>query len=172
MEEYDEDKKAYDGTKEPDEKAGGIGLGIEDLLDAAEGRQRDPLTALDNLRDRIERARAHLGAPVHSRKFPTEVRVPHEPLMRPAGDAAQLLEHQIASSAALMGYIAHFVARPDTDPQTCISFMDRMASMLGANAQVGKVVGRLRGNFSETYQTITVKKVMTGGGVGEGVLET
>jgi hypothetical protein len=167
MEEYDEDEKAYDGTKESEGKAEDAG---DDRYSDAR-RRCETQAEYDNLREPIARAQENLTVP-HPEKFPVPVQVPHEPLIRPAGDAAQLLEHQIASCAALMGYLAHFVARPDTDPATCISFMDRMSSMLGASAQIGKVVGRLRGNISETRQLITVEKKTTGGGVGEGVLES
>lgn len=162
--EEEEEKKGYDWSKEPEENTAETG---------EERRRPEKSAAFDNLRERVARAQDDLSQPpAHPRKFPVEVRAPHEPLIRPTGDAAELLEHQLASGAALMGYLAHFVARPDTDPETCISFMDRMASMLGASAQIGKVVGRLRGNISETRQTITVKKEMTAGGVGEGVLES
>jgi hypothetical protein len=165
MEEYEEDKKAYDWTIEPDANAGGIGDNDADSYVRGHLETQD---AFDNLREPIARAQENLTVRAHPEKFPVPVQVPHEPLIRPAGDAAQLLEHQIASCAALMGYLAHFVARPDTDPATCNSFMDRMSSMLGASAQIGKVVGRLRGNISETRQLITVEKKTTGGGVGEG----
>ena len=78
------------------------------------------------------------------------------PLTLPDGDAAMLLEKQIASSAALIGYLSNYVARNDTDPSVCMSFMDRMTAMLGASANVGKVVGRLRGQVSRTEQFINV----------------
>jgi hypothetical protein len=78
------------------------------------------------------------------------------PLTLPDGDAALLLEKQIASSAALIGYLSNYVARNDTDPSVCMSFMDRMTAMLGASANVGKVVGRLRGQVSRTEQFINV----------------
>ena len=132
----------------------------------------DRQATLEKLRLRLARAHSYLGPLPHAGKFPVEVRAPHEPLVRPAGDAAQLLEHQLASGAALMDYIAHFIARPDTHPDVCMSFLEKMSSLLSANAQVGKVIGRLRGNISETRQTITVEKKQTGRGVGEGVLES
>jgi len=78
------------------------------------------------------------------------------PLAMPEGDAALLLEKQIASSAALIGYLSNYVARTDTDPSVCMSFMDRMTAMLGASANVGKVVGRLRGQVSRSEQLINV----------------
>jgi len=78
------------------------------------------------------------------------------PLALPEGDAALLLEKQIASSAALIGYLSNYVARTDTDPSVCMSFMDRMTAMLGASANVGKVVGRLRGQVSRSEQLINV----------------
>lgn len=79
------------------------------------------------------------------------------PLALPDGDAAMLLEKQIASSAALIGYLSNYVARTDTDPSVCMSFMDRMTAMLGASANVGKVVGRLRGQVSRSEQNIKVQ---------------
>jgi hypothetical protein len=79
-------------------------------------------------------------------------------LTLPEGDAALLLEKQIASSAALIGYLSNYVARTDTDPSVCMSFMDRMTAMLGASANVGKVVGRLRGQVSRTEQFINVNR--------------
>ena len=78
------------------------------------------------------------------------------PLTLPDGDAALLLERQIASSAALIGYLSNYIARDNTDPHVCMSFMDRMTAMLGASADVGKVVGRLRGQVSRTEQNINV----------------
>ncbi|MBS0273830.1 MAG: hypothetical protein JSR55_05390 [Proteobacteria bacterium] len=81
------------------------------------------------------------------------------PLALPDGDAALLLEKQIASSAALIGYLSNYVARKDTDPSVCMSFMDRMTAMLGASANVGKVVGRLRGQVSRTEQFINVNRM-------------
>jgi hypothetical protein len=86
------------------------------------------------------------------------------PLALPQGDAALLLEKQIASSAALIGYLSNYVARTDTDPSVCMSFMDRMTAMLGASANVGKVVGRLRGQVSRTEQFINVNRGEGGGG--------
>jgi hypothetical protein len=80
----------------------------------------------------------------------------HKPLSLPEGDAAMLLEKQIASSAALIGYLSNYVARTDTEPSVCMSFMDRMTAMLGASANVGKVVGRLRGQVSRSEQLINV----------------
>ncbi len=82
---------------------------------------------------------------------------------RPA-DAAQLLEHQLATGAALIDHLAKYIARNDTSPEVCVRFMDRMSAMLGKNADVGKVVGRLRGNYSETVQTIRVVRVEGEGG--------
>jgi hypothetical protein len=81
------------------------------------------------------------------------------PLALPEGDAALLLEKQIASSAALIGYLSNYVARSDTDPSVCMSFMDRMTAMLGASANVGKVVGRLRGQVSRSEQNINVNRM-------------
>jgi hypothetical protein len=166
--EEDKDRKACDGAKEPEEPAAAINAGGPD----PDNRQEfEAHAALEKLRERMVRAQANLDAPVHPRKYPVPVMAPHEPLVRPTGDAAALLEHQLASGAALMDYIAHFIARPDTDPGTCISFMDQMSSLLGANAQIGKVIGRLRGQVSESRQTISVER-KTIGGPGEGVPES
>jgi hypothetical protein len=90
------------------------------------------------------------------------------PLILPDGDAAMLLEKQIASSAALIGYLSNYVARTDTDPSVCMSFMDRMTAMLGASANVGKVVGRLRGQVSRTEQYINVNRLEGERGRGRG----
>ena len=49
-------------------------------------------------------------------------------------------------------------ARHDTDPAVCMSFMDRMTAMRGASANVGKVVGRLRGQVSRSEQNINVNR--------------
>ncbi|HEY4124530.1 MAG TPA: hypothetical protein VGM36_07955 [Rhizomicrobium sp.] len=77
-------------------------------------------------------------------------------LVLPQGDAAQLLERQLASGAALIGYLSDYIARSDTNPDVCMSFMDRMTAMLGASANVGRTVGRLRGQVSRTEQQINV----------------
>ncbi|HWD50099.1 MAG TPA: hypothetical protein VG309_09215 [Rhizomicrobium sp.] len=70
--------------------------------------------------------------------------------------AARLLENQMQTSAKLVEYIAGYVSHNDTDPHVCMSFMDRMATMLRASASVGKVVSQLRGQISRSEQAIEV----------------
>jgi hypothetical protein len=166
--EEEKEKKGYDFSKDVTAEDGDSGIND---ADPDERRRIETQAAFDNLRERIARAQADLERPANRGKFPHQVLVPHEPLTRPTGDAAHLLERQLASAAALVDYLAHFIARPDTDPQVCISFMNNMTSLLGANAQIGKVVGHLRGQVSESRQTISVEKRMIGGR-GEGVLES
>lgn len=105
----------------------------------------------------VERARLLLDE-MHDAELRAKARAAEAqiPLTLPEGDAALLLEKQIASSAALIGYLSNYVARNDTDPSVCMSFMDRMTAMLGASANVGKVVGRLRGQVSRSEQLINV----------------
>jgi len=112
-------------------------------VDLPAGRQERVRLLLDEMHDAQLRAKA--------RADETQI-----PLTLPDGDAALLLEKQIASSAALIGYLSNYVARTDTDPSVCMSFMDRMTAMLGASANVGKVVGRLRGQVSRSEQNINV----------------
>ena len=132
---------------------------------------RSPMQPLiDNLRERMVRAQSEFAAPPQPVAV-AEIVPPQQPLVLPQGDAAQLLEQQLASSAALIAHLANYIARADTYPEVCTSFMDRMTAMLGASAHIGKVVGRLRGQVSESKQTITVERKQTGG-MGEGVLET
>ena len=125
---------------------------------------------IENLRERILRAQANLTAPAPAATVAATVPA-QQPLARPPGDAAQLLEHQLASCAALLVHLTEFVASNGAYDNTCISFMDNMTSLMGASARIGKVVGRLRGQVSESRQTITVEKKATGGR-GEGVFES
>ena len=71
-------------------------------------------------------------------------------------EAARLLENHIATSARLIEYLAKYVSSDETDPQICMSFMDRMSNMLRASANVGKVVSQLRGQISRSEQAIEV----------------
>ena len=107
-----------------------------------------------------DRARTLLEAPRANQPKPP----PNRALVLPEGDAAQLLEQQLAASAALIRHLSGYVARDDTDPAVCVLFMDRMTSMLGASANVGKVVGRLRGHVSRTEQLISVNHGKRGRG--------
>lgn len=114
-----------------------------------------------NLRERIAAARERVAAPLPALS-PGEIK----PLALPSGDAAQLLEYQLATSAALIGHLAGYITRDDTMPDVCVSFMDRMSTMIGRSAQVGKVVGQLRGHVSRSHQEISVSH--GGGGRGAG----
>ncbi|HEY2033870.1 MAG TPA: hypothetical protein VGH02_09320 [Rhizomicrobium sp.] len=116
------------------------------------------------LRARIAAAKESLDEPAPAPPVPMPQ---SHPLVLPQGDAALLLEQQLATSSALISHLAGYISRDDTDPRVCMSFMDRMSAMLGKNAEVGKVVGRLRGNYSETVQTIRVVR-MEGEGGGRG----
>ena len=80
------------------------------------------------------------------------------PLEIPKGNAADLLEQQIGTCAALIGNIANYVAHNDTHADVCLPFMDRIASLLSSSATAARVVGQLRGIASETKQTF-VKKI-------------
>jgi hypothetical protein len=135
---------------------------IEALEDAedianADGNAVAPVVDMPLPASREERTRLLLDE-MHNAELRAKARVnaAQIPLALPEGDAALLLEKQIASSAALIGYLSNYVARTDTDPSVCMSFMDRMTAMLGASANVGKVVGRLRGQVSRSEQLINV----------------
>jgi hypothetical protein len=127
---------------------------LEDTEERAAPVVNEPLSASP-----VERARLLLDE-MHDAELRAKARADAAqiPLTLPDGDAALLLEKQIASSAALIGYLSNYVARNDTDPAVCMSFMDRMTAMLGASANVGKVVGRLRGQVSRTEQFINVNR--------------
>jgi len=128
-----------------------------EALDDAEDATDAPATPEPLPASREDRTRLLLDE-MHDAELRAKVRVDAAqiPLTLPEGDAALLLEKQIASSAALIGYLSNYVARNDTDPSVCMSFMDRMTAMLGASADVGKVVGRLRGQVSRSEQNINV----------------
>jgi hypothetical protein len=80
------------------------------------------------------------------------------PLEIPKGNAADLLERQIGTCAALIGNIADYIARNDSNPDVCFPFMDRISSLLSSSATAARVVGQLRGIATETKQTF-VKKI-------------
>lgn len=126
--------------------------------DDAIAKDRTPI--LNELLNREERTRLLLNE-MHDAELRAKAResAAQISLTLPEGDAAMLLEKQIASSAALIGYLSNYVARTDTDPSVCMSFMDRMTAMLGASANVGKVVGRLRGQVSRSEQNINVNRM-------------
>ena len=71
----------------------------------------------------------------------------------PHGSAAELLERQIATCAALIADMADFVANPGTAPEVCFPFMDRISTLLASSASAARVVGQLRGIATETKQT-------------------
>ena len=137
-------------------------LARERAIEALEDAEDGPAQAADAPlpASPIERTRLLLDE-MHAAELRAKARVDKAqiPLTLPDGDAALLLEKQIASSAALIGYLSNYVARTDTDPSVCMSFMDRMTAMLGASANVGKVVGRLRGQVSRTEQNINVHRM-------------
>lgn len=138
--------EAFDGWWLARERA------IEALEDAEEDAvpvSDEPLSASRKERTRVLLDEMH-DAQLRARE---REQVAQKPLLLPQGDAAQLLERQLASSAALIGYLSEYVARNDTNPDVCMSFMAQMTSMLGASANVGKVVGRLRGIVSQSRQT-------------------
>jgi hypothetical protein len=89
---------------------------------------------------------------------------PHN--LEPPASAATLLEQQLSISVGLVRTMADYVAGPN-DPTLCLHFMDRLSSLLTANAGVAKVVGRLRGGTEETCHRVIVE-----GKKGRGVRET
>jgi hypothetical protein len=120
-------------------------------------------------RDALEAALTALendtsGAPAGPRAQPAQ-----SPLEIPRGNAADLLEQQIGTCAALIGNIANYVAHSDTEANVCLPFMDRIASLLSSSATAARVVGQLRGIANETRQTFITEK--GGKGVG-GVPQT
>ncbi len=117
---------------------------------------------VEALRERIAAARERLAAPPPMLSLGGV-----KPLTLPSGDAAQLLEYQLATSAALIGHLAGYITRDDTMPDVCVSFMDRMSALIGRSAQVGKVVGQLRGHVSRSKQEISVSHAEGGRGRGE-----
>src|SRR5262249_9618950 len=96
---------------------------------------------------------------------------PPRPLALPAGDAAQLIEHQLATCAALIGSIAEHTNRT-MNLDSMIYFADRIASLMKASADAAKVVARLRADGpEETRHRILIERVAPQG-EGEGVLRT
>ena len=94
--------------------------------------------------------------------------IPPTPLVRPAGDAAQQLEHQLGTCSALIGTIADYIASSSSHPDICLNFMDRITSMMRSSAAAGKVVGKLRGDApEETRHRVIVEHAAPR---GEGVL--
>ena len=97
---------------------------------------------------------------------PLQVMAAPFPLEIPKGNAADLLEQQIATCAALIGNVANFVAHSETPAHECFPMMDRIASLLSSSATAARVVGQLRGIANETRQTfVTENGGMRRGGV-------
>lgn len=89
------------------------------------------------------------------------------PFALPQGDVTQLLERQLASSAAMVETVARQLVEEDCSLAVCTEFMKGVTSLLGAGASVGKVVSQLRGNgAAETCHRMIVEKVVR---QGEGV---
>ncbi len=120
----------------------------------------------ENLRQRIAAAIARNDAPVPVAPSVAPVGEIAATFVLPSGDAAQLLEHQLATSAGLIDYLAKYIARNDTSPAVCANFMDRMSAMIGKSAQAGKVIGQLRGQVSRSRQEIAVSHAEGGRGAG------
>jgi hypothetical protein len=126
-----------------------------------EPRRIDMQPLIDNLRERMVRAQEVILGPPD--KFIPEQRLEPDrpvfgPLIMPTGDAAQLLENQLSSGAALVGYLAQYIARDNTHTGVCLDFMERMTSMMNASANVGKVVSRLRNGAVETRHRLVLEK--------------
>jgi len=147
----------------------------EPPADADEERKSDPLIdTAERLARQAERAERHCDA-LESPKYrnPPDWKsgpvLPKRPLLAiPQGSAAELLERQIATCAALIGDLADYIANPGTSPEMCFPFMDRMSTLLGASASAARVVGQLRGIAAETKQTfVTRKEGKREGGVPE-----
>ena len=129
-----------------------------------EGDAEEEQLSFSKERDALEAALTALendtsGAPAAPRVQPAQL-----PLEIPNGSAADLLEQQIGTCAALIGNIANYVAHSDTHTDVCLPFMDRIASLLSSSATAARVVGQLRGIATETKQTFVTKK----GGKGAG----
>jgi hypothetical protein len=91
------------------------------------------------------------------------------PFVLPQGDVTQLLERQLASSAAMVESVARQLVEEDCSLAVCSEFMKGVTSLLGAGANVGKIVGQLRGQggaVSETCHRVIVERVVR---QGEGV---
>src|ERR1700753_1281798 len=90
----------------------------EDALETLENEVRpiDDRPLIEKLRKRM--ALDFMTPPTNFNKFapPEELspdRPAYGPLIMPEGDAAQLLENQLSSSAALIAYLAQYIARDD-----------------------------------------------------------
>jgi hypothetical protein len=91
------------------------------------------------------------------------------PFVLPEGDVSQLLERQLASSAAMVETVARQLVEEDCSLAVCSEFMKGVTALLGAGANVGKIVGQLRGQggaVSETCHRVIVEKIVR---QGEGV---
>ncbi|HTQ14351.1 MAG TPA: hypothetical protein VMH86_10785 [Rhizomicrobium sp.] len=78
--------------------------------------------------------------------------------LTPPPDAAATLERQIASCAVLIETMSDWVMRDGTDNDACFSYMERISTLLLASAKVGRTVGGLRGQVSETLHTMVMKE--------------
>ena len=114
-------------------------------------------------RDALEAAMSALEHDTPQEEVSARV-LPSQSLEIPKGNAADLLERQIGTCAALIGNVANHIARNDTPNEVCFPFMDRIASLLSSSATAARVVGQLRGIASETKQTFITEK----GGKGAG----
>jgi hypothetical protein len=72
---------------------------------------------------------------------------PLPPLVIPEANTDILLDRQVASCAGLIEHIAHYIARHDGPLEVHGNFMERMAGLMNASANVAKMVGRLRGSL-------------------------
>ncbi len=129
----------------------------DDELDAEAVSIANQRAALETALSAVENDTA--GDPANARVLPSQ-----PSLDIPKGSAADLLERQIGTCAALIGSIADYIARNDTPTDVCFPFMDRISSMLSSSATAARVVGQLRGIASETKQTFITEK----GGKGAG----
>jgi hypothetical protein len=77
------------------------------------------------------------------------------------------LERQIAYCGALIEDIADYVMRDDTEVHACYGFIDRVSSLIQSSAAAGTVIGRLRGQVSETKHTMVMEEKRKGVGVAE-----
>ncbi len=84
---------------------------------------------------------------------------------RPVTPAAtESLERQIAYCGALIEEIADYVMRDDTEVHACYGFIDRVSSLIQSSAAAGTVIGRLRGQVSETKHTMVMEEKRKGEG--------
>jgi len=71
-------------------------------------------------------------------------------------DTARILERQLASCATLIEALTAYVMRDDSTVESCYGFLDRISALLESSASAGKVVGRLRGQVSQTLHTMVM----------------